>query len=86
MYLGLNIAIQMSNIFKIEIETDSSQTVSLLLRHCSSHHPLEPIVANCRYMLSKFIDFKIRKIDRLLNMCADALAKEGRKIKLPLTI
>lgn len=76
----------MNVISKLELETDSKQTIDLLLQHCTIHRPLDNFIANCRFLLTKFPKFKIRKIDMQQNLYADALTKEGRSRNLDLTI
>lgn len=84
-FLGLNIALQISRNSKIKIETDSSQAVNLLSSYSNSFHSLDSLIINCRYILSKLSNYKIRKIARQQNACADALAKKSLE-KLPLTL
>lgn len=54
-FVGLDLAYQANMNSKIEVETDSSQAVKLLLHHTSpTNHPLDSIIANCKYLLSRF--------------------------------
>lgn len=85
-FLGLHIATQTNDAIKLVVEIDSKQTSDLLLHQNTIHHPLDTLVSNCRYLLSSFSDYKIKKISRQQNFCADALAKEGRSKNLELTI
>lgn len=48
--------------------------------------PLGTFIGNCKFLLTKFADYKITKVAWQQNFCANILAKEGRRLKLPLTV
>lgn len=83
---GLEIITTLPYHCNIVIETESSTTVSLLNHGKSDHHPLANLIDNYRRLLSKINNYQIVKADKKQNICANLLAKEGRKRKLPLTI
>lgn len=73
LYLGL----------KIEIEMDCHQILNLNLEKDNPSHPLHALISNCRQLLSNFEGYKLAKIFRNQNTCADILAKEGRRSRCP---
>lgn len=74
---GFSLAIELNRNCRIEIETDSSQVVNLLLDYSSIFHPLDSLITNCRCLLSSFPDFKMQKVARQQNACVDSLVMEG---------
>lgn len=83
LYIRLQQAVSL-NIKKIEIELDCKTLHNILLGCINHTHPIAIIVENCRFLLHSFEDNKICKISRSQNMCADFLAKEARKRRLPM--
>lgn len=83
-FLGLQLASNVPFLSKIEIETDSSKVIKLFHSHFA-FHPLTTLIENCKSLLFEFEDWKLTKIARNQNKCADVLAKEGRKEKLSLS-
>lgn len=85
-HLGLEIITGLPQISNTVIESDSSEAVKLLLHDFPNCHPYAIVIENCKCLLSKLRNYQILKVSRQQNACADILAKEGRKRKLPLTV
>lgn len=86
LFIGLNLTAQWNIATNLKIETYSKEAVQLILDQCSSVHPLDSFILNCRSRITSFANIKITHITRQQNYCANILTKEGRKKKLPPTI
>lgn len=84
--LGFDLAVHMNFGSNLEIETNSKQTLHLFTDSQNIFHPLDSLISNCRYWFSSFSNVKLSQVAKRQNICADILAKEGRKGRLPLTI
>lgn len=85
-FIGLHLAASQNILSNLEIVTDSKEVIHLLLGRRSENHPLNSLILNCRCILSKIHNAKLLYVPRYQNCCADILAKDGRKKRLPVTI
>lgn len=83
--IGLEIASSL-NFRRIEIELDCQEVFNLLLllQFTGDTHPLAIILLNCKHFLQCFEEYRVSKVFRAQNTCADALAKEATDKLLPL--
>lgn len=72
--IGLSIAWE-RRVQKIEVESDSKEAISLVMDQQILNHPLQQKIEECRELLHKPWDTKVRWIARSGNMVADAIAK-----------
>ena len=72
---GLLLAIEMG-LNNIIIEMDALSIV-LLMKNNSANLLMEPLLTDCRNLLSEILNKQIVHIYREANQCADALAKTG---------
>lgn len=73
--LEMNIATEQSIKTRLEIETDSKQTIQLLLNLPYEIHHLDSLILNYMSRLFSFTDVRITHVDRYQKSCTNILAK-----------
>ena len=59
------------------MELDAKVVVSLITSTGGSNKPCLPLLNDCRYLLSRFLQTRVVHVFREGNRCADALARMG---------
>ena len=70
--LALGIGVQ-----RLVVELDAKVVVSLITSIGGSNKPYLPLLNDCRYLLSRFLQTRVVHVFREGNRCADALARMG---------
>lgn len=55
--IGLQLTTQHQPHPKLEIETDSTQVIQLLVENLSNVHPFHSLIINCKFLISSLSDF-----------------------------
>ena len=73
---GLKLALGMG-VQKLVVELDAKVVVSLITSAGGANKPYLPLLNDCRYLLSRFLQTRVVHMFREGNRCVDALARLG---------
>ena len=73
---GLKLALN-EGIQRLIVELDAKVVVDLINSNVATNKPYAPLLYDCRYLLTRFIQVQVVHVYREGNRCADALAKWG---------
>ena len=62
---------------RLVVELDAKVVVNLITSTGGANKPYLPLLNNCRYLLSRFLQTQVVHVFREGNRCADALARLG---------